>query len=275
MAGLSIPQPYDFARSTDRFRAYGRDLATAAVDGALYRVVDGTEVRITPTPGGVFVDPVNDAVLEHVSFLLGLPFDVAGFWAWAQDEPVLRALASPLAGFRPPLQPDPWEAVVTSVTAQQVSLHSAFAVRARLVERLGTPYTHAWAFPPRERVADASDADLVAVGFSRRKAEYVLGLARAELDLAALRSLPDDQVVEVLAAQRGLGRWSADWFLARALGRPNAWPAGDLGLRKAVSHFYGEGGMLEEAEVRELGERFGPWRNLAAHVLLAGLRVSG
>jgi DNA-3-methyladenine glycosylase II len=275
MAILTIPQPYDFARSTERFRAYGRDLATAAVDGALYRVVDGTEVRIAPTPGGVFVDPVNDAVLEHFSFLLGLPFDVAGFWAWAQDEPVLGALASPLAGFRPPLQPDPWEAVITSVTAQQVSLQSAFAVRARLVERLGTPHTHAWAFPPRERVADASDADLVAVGFSRRKAEYVLGLARAELDLTALRSLPDDQVIEVLAAQRGLGRWSADWFLARALGRPNAWPAGDLGLRKAVSHFYGEGGMLEEAEVRELGERFGPWRNLTAHVLLAGLRVTG
>jgi DNA-3-methyladenine glycosylase II len=210
-----------------------------------------------------------------VSFLLGLPFDLAGFWSWAHRDPVLAALAGPLAGFRPPLQPDPWEAVVTSVTAQQVSLHAAFAVRARLTERLGTPYGHAWAFPSRERVAAASEADLVGVGFSRRKAEYVLGLARSDLDLSELGALPDDEVVAVLSAQRGLGRWSADWFLARALARPHAWPAGDLGLRKAVSHFYGEGRMLEEAEVRELGERFGQWRNLAAHVLLAGLRVSG
>jgi DNA-3-methyladenine glycosylase II len=275
MSVLAIPQPYDFERSTDRFRAYGRDLATAAVDGALYRVVDGTEVQIAPAPGGVLVEPDDAGALEHVSFLLGLPFDVAGFWAWARYEHVLRQLAGPLEGFRPPLQPDPWEAVVTSVTAQQVSLHSAFAVRSRLVERLGVRHLHAWAFPTRERVAKASDADLIAAGFSRRKAEYVLGLARAELDLTALRALPDGEVVATLSAQRGLGRWSADWFLARALARPNAWPAGDLGLRKAVSHFYGEGRMLDESEVRELGERFGTWRNLAAHVLLAGLRVSG
>ena len=275
MSVLAIPEPYDFERSTDRFRAYGRDLATASVDGALYRIVDGAEVRISPAVGGVHVMPAEPAALEHVSFLLGLAFDLAGFWAWARDEPVLRELAGPLAGFRPPLQPDPWEAVVTSVTAQQVSLHAAFAVRSRLIERLGTRHTHAWAFPPRARLAKASEHDLVGAGFSRRKAEYVLGLARAELDLDSLRALPDDEVVATLSAHRGLGRWSADWFLARALARPNAWPAGDLGLRKAVSHFYGEGRMLDESEVRELGERFGAWRNLAAHMLLAGLRVSG
>jgi DNA-3-methyladenine glycosylase II len=275
VAFLPIPQPYDFERSTDRFRAYGRDLATAAVDGALYRVVDGTEMRIAPVAGGVLVEPDDPAVLLHASFLLGLPFDLAGFWAWARDEPVLRELAGPLAGFRPPLQPDLWEAVVTSVTAQQVSLHAAFAIRSRLIERLGARHTHAWAFPTRDRLATASETDLVASGFSRRKAEYVLGLARSELDLDSLRALPDDEVVARLSAQRGLGRWSADWFLARALARPNAWPAGDLGLRKAVSRFYGEGRMLHESDVRELGERFGAWRNLAAHVLLAGLRLSG
>ncbi len=77
----------------------------------------------------------------------------------------------------------------------------------------------------------------------------MLGLARSDLDLAALDALADDDVVAALTAQRGLGRWSADWFLARALARPSAWPAGDLGLRKAVSHFYGEGHMLSEPEV--------------------------
>lgn len=275
MAVVLIPQPYDFVASTDRFRAYGRDLATAWVDGALYRVVDGTEVHVERAVGSVEVTPDGPGALAHVSFLLGLSFDLAGFWAWAEADPVLRQLARPLAGYRPPLQPDPWEAVVTSVTAQQVSLHSAFAVRARLVERLGTRHRHAWEFPSRDTVAQAGEEDLLTAGFSHRKAEYVLGLARSDLDLTALAAVPDDDVVALLSAQRGLGRWSADWFLARALARPNAWPAGDLGLRKAVSHFYGDGLMLEEAAVRELGERFGAWRNLAAHMLLAGLRVSG
>ena len=101
------------------------------------------------------------------------------------------------------------------------------------------------------------------------------GSPARDLDPAALDSLADEAVVAALTAQRGLGRWSADWFLARALARPSAWPAGDLGLRKAVSHFYGEGDMLSEPEVRKIGERFGAWRNVAAHMLLAGMRLHG
>ena len=275
MALLALPQPYDFAASTERFRAYGPDLATAWSGEALHRVVGGREVRIEAAPGGVDVHPPDAAAEPEVAFLLGLPFDLDGFWRWAERELVLTGLAAPLAGYRPPLQPDPWEALVTSVTAQQVSLASAFAVRGRLVELLGERHAVAWAFPTRERVASASEADLVGVGFSRRKAGYVLGLARAELVLDGLASLPDEEVVAALVSQRGLGRWSADWFLARALARPDAWPAGDLGVRKAVSQFYGGGRMLDEQEVRAVGRRFGRHRNLAAHMLLAGARLLG
>ena len=272
---LPLPQPYDFAASTERFRAYGVDRATAWHEGGLHRVVGGRELRLEPAPGGVRVVGGDERAAAEVAFLLGAPFDLGAFWAWARAEPVLAALAGPLAGYRPPLQPDPWEALVTSVTAQQVSLASAFAVRSRLIERLGERHDVAWAFPTRERVARAREQDFVAAGFSRRKAEYVLELARSDLDLAALASLADDEVVSALTARRGLGRWSADWFLARALARPDAWPAGDLGLRKAVSRFYGDGRTLGEAQVRELGEQFGRHRNLAAHMLLAGARIAG
>ena len=68
-----------------------------------------------------------------------------------------------------------------------------------------------------------------------------------------------------LVELRGIGEWTADWFLARHLARPRAWPAGDLALRKAVAHFYGD------ADVRAVGERLDPFQNLSAHYLLAGL----
>ncbi len=165
--------------------------------------------------------------------------------------------------------------LVTSITAQQVSLHSAFAVRSRLIERFGVQHAVAWAFPTRERIAAAHEDEIAAVGFSRRKAEYVIGLARSGLDLDGLSARSDGEVIEALTAVRGLGRWTADWFLARCLARGDAWPAGDLGVRKAVSHFYGQGRQLSEQETRELGERFGPWRNVACHMLLAGRRMSG
>ena len=60
-------------------------------------------------------------------------------------------------------------------------------------------------------------------------------LARAGLDLDALASLPDDEVRARIVAIRGLGEWTAEWFLARHLARPHAWPWGDLALRKAVA----------------------------------------
>jgi len=156
-----------------------------------------------------------------------------------------------------------------------VSLYAAFAIRSRLIERFGVRHDVAWAFPTRERVARLREDELVAGGFSRRKAEYLVGLARADLDLAALSSLPDGAVVAAITSVRGLGRWSADWFLARALGRGSAWPAGDLAVRKAVSRLYGEGSDLDEAQVRTIGDRFGSHANLAAHMLLAGARITG
>lgn len=275
MPPLALPQPYDFVASTERFRSYGPDRANLWHEGGLHRVVAGREVRIEAAPGGVLVEPCDDAVAPVVSHLLGLPLDLERFWAWAGDEPVLAALEEPLRGYRPPLAADPWEMLVTSITAQQVSLHSACAVRSRLIERFGVRHDAAWAFPTLERIAAAGEDEIRAVGFSGRKAEYVLGLARSDVDLAALAALPDEEVVAAITSIRGLGRWSADWFLARCLARGDAWPAGDLGVRKAASHFYGAGRELSEQETREVGERFGPWRNVACHMLLAGQRMTG
>jgi DNA-3-methyladenine glycosylase II len=264
---IAVPQPYDFERSLDRFTFWGVDRANVWHDGGLHRVVAGREVRITPANGGVQVEPLDAAIEPVVRKLLGLELDLASFHAFAESEPILAATLRRFPGFRPPLAPDPFEALVSSITAQQVSLHAAFAVRSRFVDRFGEPAERAVAFPTRERVAQATEEELTALGFSRRKAEYVLGVARADLDFEALAALPDNEVQARLTSLRGLGEWSADWFLARHLARPHAWPAGDLGLRKAVLGFY-----PEVTDVRAAGVRFHPFENLSAHFLLLALR---
>ena len=267
---LGLPEPYDFDVSTERFRAFGPDVANLWHEGGLHRVFDGREVRIEAAPGGVLVEPFDARIEAEVWRLLGGPFDLAGFSAWTRTaDPVVRRLAAGLEGFRPPLAPDPFESLVGSITAQQVSLFAAFAIRNRLVERFGKRAEHAYAFPTRERITRATEDQVVAVGFSHRKAEYLIGLARSDLDLAGLAALPDEEVKAQLTALRGFGEWTADWFLARHLARPRAWPAGDLGLRKAVHAFYGD------VDVRATGERFDPFQNLTAHYLLTGLRVMG
>jgi len=266
---LAIPQPYDFELSLDRFTFWGVDRANVWHEGGLHRVVAGREVRITAAAGGVEVVPYDAAIEPVVRRLLGLPFDLPPFHAFAQTDPILSAAAGRFPGYRPPLAADPFEALVSSITAQQVSLHAAFAVRSRFVERFGEPALRAVAFPTRERVAEATEEQLTELGFSRRKAEYVLGVARAEIDFEELSSLADDEVKARLTALRGLGEWSADWFLARFLARPEAWPAGDLALRKAVLAFY-----PEVTDVRAAGVRFHPFQNLSAHYLLAALRYA-
>jgi DNA-3-methyladenine glycosylase II len=275
MALLRIPEPYSFELSTERFRAFGPDVANLWHEGGLHRVVDGRELRIEAAPGGVDVEPLDEETEPVARKLLGLEFDLDGFAEFAPGDPVLGPIAARLSGLRPPLAPDPFESLVTSITAQQVSLFAAFAIRNRLIERFGEPAEHAYAFPTAERLASASEEEIVAVGFSRRKAEYVLALARVPLDWNELAALPDDEVKARVTAQRGLGEWTADWFLARHLARPRAWPAGDLGLRKAASAFYGDGRDLSTEEVRAIGARFDPFQNLSAHYLLVGLRMPG
>jgi 3-methyladenine DNA glycosylase/8-oxoguanine DNA glycosylase len=221
-------------------------------------------VSIRPVEGGVDVDPLDDETRPVVLKLLGAGFELESFYAWAAvSQPVLAGLTQRLAGFRPPLQPDPFEALVTSITAQQVSLFAAVAIRNRLIERLGERVGEAWAFPSRQRIAAAGEHELVAVGFTRRKAEYAVALARSDVDLEALAALGDDEVRALITAQRGLGPWTAEWFLARHLARPHAWPAGDLALRKAAANLYG-------VDVIELGPRLHPFENLSAHYLLTG-----
>jgi DNA-3-methyladenine glycosylase II len=266
---LAVPEPFAFDLTTERFRAFGPDLANLWVDGALHRVVGAREVRIEPARGGVRVELLDDETRPVVGKLLGLEFDLAGFYEWAKGDPVLKELTTRLAGFRPPLAPDPFETLVTSITAQQVSLFAAFAIRNRLIERFGRRVGQAYAFPVAERLRRAEPDELLALGFSRRKAEYVLGVAHEPVDLDELASLPDDEVKRRLVAVRGIGEWTAEWFLARHLARPRAWPVGDVALDKAVRAFY-----PEALDIRAFGERFDPFQNLTAHYLLTGARLA-
>jgi len=170
-------------------------------------------------------------------------------------------------GFRPVQIPDPFEMLAGAITSQQVSLFSALAIENRFIERFGVRVGEAYAYPERERVARASEAELASVGYSRRKAEYIVGLARSDLDLGGLAALGDEEVRARLVALRGIGEWTVDWFLARHLGRPHAWPWGDLALRKTVALLY------RGLDVREARERFHPHENLSAHHLLLAQRV--
>jgi len=257
------PPPYDFHRSTHRFRAFGADPASVWHDGGLHRVLaSGTAVRITAAGVEASAEPVA-AERAEVAHLLGAGFDLAGF------EAALPELAARAPGLRPPLLHDPFEALVTAVTAQQVSLLAACAIRGRMVRRLGVRHEVAgvevWAFPTAAAVAAG---DLEGLGLSRAKLRTVAALARADLDFGAAG---DAEVRDRLLALPGIGGWTVDWFMARCLGSPEAFAAGDLGVRKAVARWASAcaAPIWPEDRVRAACLAFGPHANLAVHYLLA------
>ncbi len=117
-----------------------------------------------------------------------------------------------------------------------------------------------WEFPTPGAVVHLDVATLRDLQFTTRKSEYILGVAQAALDgtFDDLASLSNREVVERLTAIRGIGRWSADWLLARCLARPDVVAAGDLGVRKAVSFSYFESDtILSEEVVRSTADDVG------------------
>jgi AraC family transcriptional regulator of adaptative response / DNA-3-methyladenine glycosylase II len=162
---------------------------------------------------------------------------------------------------------DPFEWTVRAVLGQQISVRGALTIAARLVAKLGIPLrgdratcdSVAFAWPDAERLADAKLEQLTSLGLTRTRAGTVIGVARAVAD-GRLRLDPhadSDTTRDALLAIPGIGPWTAQYIELRALGRPDAFPAGDLGLRKAL-------GGISTAECEARAERWRPWRAYAA-----------
>jgi len=295
---LTCDGPLDVTGTLARYRLWGEDPTNRVEDDVLRRVlrVDGAlvpyevrwsgpveDVRLAVGIPGARAAAVGAAAAVEVRRLFGLDFDLPGFYRMAKGDPALGPLVAPLYGLRPTLAPAPLEMLVGAITAQQVNLSFAFACRARLVRRYGTPVpmggVEVWAFPDAAGLARARVRELRALKYSTRKAEYLRDLAGAvaagTLDLDGLAGAPNADVIARLTARRGLGRWTADWFMARYHGRGDVCPAGDLAVRKAFDHYYGRRRALGEETIRRRARAWGSYQNLAVHYLLAGMRLGG
>ena len=199
------------------------------------------------------------------------------FYRVAGRDPILRALTERFHGLKLVRAPSLYECLVSTVLEQQLNFHFASTVKRRLLERFGVSLVHQgrtyWGYPPPRALARLQAADLRSLQISERKASYLIGVARAEVEgrlpaAAALGSplqpLPEP-IMERLLALRGIGRWTAEYALLRGLGYADALPADDVGLQKTIGALYGLRGYASALAIRRRWKPLAPWRGYATH----------
>ena len=183
------------------------------------------------------------------------------------DEIGAEGLGDPRRG-RPD---DRYGTLVRSIVGQQLSTRSAAAIYGRLIDRYGgrTP-------TPQEVLADDPDELRLAAGLSHAKVVFLRSLAEhvvdGSLELDRLDELPDAAVTAELVAIKGLGPWTADLFLMFQLQRPDVFPVGDLGIRRAIMLRYGLTTMPAPSQATQIAEPWRPHRTLASLFLWRSLR---
>lgn len=173
--------------------------------------------------------------------------------------PVLEAGPLPLRR-----RADGFEALLSAIVSQQVSVASAAAIWAR-VEAAGLARASA--------MARATDEDLRAVGLSRPKQRYARALAQADLDYGRLREASSDEVIATLVALPGIGLWTAEIYAKFALGHADVFAAGDLALQEAARGMFDLPARPSEKELRAMAQAWSPVRAVAARALWVYYRL--
>lgn len=192
--------------------------------------------------------------------------DVAEGAAWlARIEPRFAAALAETGPLPLRRQPDGFAPLLSAIISQQVSTASAAAIWGRLVALGGADPAG---------LAALDDATLRTCGLSQRKILYARALAESRLDFAALRQLPDAEVVAALTRLKGVGVWTAEVYAILSLGRPDVLAAGDLALQEATARLFGLDHRPGEAALRARAVAWSPWRAVAARLLWAHYRVA-
>ena len=225
-------------------------------------------------------DDVESAT-DRVSWLLGVDQGLAPFYELARADQAMAGLVEQFYGLHLPHTASVFEALVLAVLGQQISTSVARIIRTLLIETFGPSAEFDgetyYAFPRPASIWASSPAELHTMKLTQRKSEYVHGLAESALDpemgLERLEELTDREIVEKLVALRGVGIWTAQWALIRAVGRPDALPLGDLALRRVVSRLFMHGEDVNDAKVEEIAQRWSPYRTYATVYLFSALRT--
>jgi AraC family transcriptional regulator, regulatory protein of adaptative response / DNA-3-methyladenine glycosylase II len=211
------------------------------------------------------------AIIARLRRVFDLGADPVAIAAHLAKDPTLRPLVKARPGLRVPGAWDGFELAIRAVLGQQITVTAAATLAGRLVARYGERMiaadehlTHV--FPPPQSLASA---DLTTLGMPRSRAVALAAVAAAAVADPQLfeANCGLDDAVKRLRAIRGVGEWTAQYIALRQLREPDAFPAADLGLIRAMADR--EGRDSSASELLDRANAWRPWRAYAAQHLWA------
>lgn len=289
---IAAPAGIDLVTAFAGLAAHGDDGLVRLDGDRLYtierldRTAVAVETTLTPDHHGhlaVVVETGAVALLERATQAIAgrLHLPGAAFMALMAEDPVIRR-AHQTTGTRPTLlYPEPLVVLLRTISAQLVNLAWAATTRRRLADGFGIirPVGQGWVIDiDPARIAALDPEEIKALQFTGAKARAIVAVAQAivagDLDAASLARLDTPAIRARLTAIAGIGDWTADWVLARGLGRPVV-ATGDLGVRKAVARAYFGQEIIPASDVARATGHWGAAALDAQTLLLASLSSAG
>lgn len=215
-----------------------------------------------------------------VRAVLGMDVGLETLYRLTGGDDRLSQLARRFAGLKPPLMPTVFEALVSGIACQQLSLVVGMRLLARLAAAHGLRFGAHRAFPRPADLLAASPQDLRGLGFSLRKSETILRLAAetsaGRIDLESLREAETHDAIGRLTALPGVGRWTAHYVALRGLGRLEVFPIDDVGAQNKLQRLLALDHRPDAAETADIVAGWHPYQGfLYFHLLLDSLERGG
>lgn len=286
---LRLPANY---RVADPLGYHGRDpqSRSEAVDGRAIRkpmVLDGSPLLLTTTltddgaaceiTSRKVLAPATMAAVQAICLrMLGLTADPTPFESQVSKTKELATVVAQRRGLRIPLTATNWEALAWAIIGQQINLAFACSLRRELVDIVGSRIEgDLIAHPDASAVAALDEKDLTKRRYSKSKARYLIGAARAiatkTLDLDALSTGSAQLAAVNLEAVPGIGTWTANYVMMRGIGFVDCVPAGDSALSMALQRAHELGARPDATATTRLMEAYAPYRSFATAHLWASV----
>lgn len=221
---------------------------------------------------------------DLIEKILGTGVNLNPFYKLVAHEPALRSLAEQFKGVKPTRYPTLFEALVNAIACQQVSLDVGIMLLNRLAQNFGAKFevgpSRAYSFPAPDDLLGTSEDLLKQLGFSHQKARAIWSLAysvtNGDIDLEQLETASNEEAIAYLQSIRGIGRWSAEYVLLRALGRLDVFPGDDVGGQNNVQRLFKLDLRPGYEELSSLTAKWHPYAGLIYfHLLLDKLHQKG